>query len=175
MQDLPPKGGFPRTIRYQRYIPSRGPSGATLFIGAFAIMGWGWYWVFEANRERMELTREKHWARIHMVPILQAETDRDLVRRFQATEAREAFMKIFDENWSPMDLKAKVPGVGKYGKFDPEQAEPVYHTKRYVQPNFVSLPESSMMKAQWWRGSKMFLKNIPFHEREDFKGENPNY
>lgn len=60
-QDLPPQGGFPTTIRYQRYIPSRGPSGAFLFAAAFGIMTYGWYWTIQSNRERMELAREKHW------------------------------------------------------------------------------------------------------------------
>ena len=38
---------------------------------------------------RSELAREKVWARIHLTPVLQAETDRDLVRRDWADKARE--------------------------------------------------------------------------------------
>jgi hypothetical protein len=56
-----------------------------------------------------------------------------------------------------------------------DQAEPVYHTKRHVMPNFVMLDERQSMPAQWWRGSKIFLKNVPYHERKDFECENPNY
>jgi hypothetical protein len=33
--------------------------------------------------------REKYWARIHLTPVLQAEEDRDQVRRFWADQARE--------------------------------------------------------------------------------------
>ena len=36
-----------------------------------------------------ELAREKMWARIHLIPALQAEEDRDQVRRYLADKARE--------------------------------------------------------------------------------------
>lgn len=36
-----------------------------------------------------ELGREKMWARIHLIPALQAEEDRDQVRRYLADKARE--------------------------------------------------------------------------------------
>jgi hypothetical protein len=36
-----------------------------------------------------ELGREKMWSRIHLIPLLQAEEDRDLVRRTLADKARE--------------------------------------------------------------------------------------
>ena len=36
-----------------------------------------------------ELAREKMWSRIHLIPMLQAEEDRDLVRRTWADQARE--------------------------------------------------------------------------------------
>lgn len=36
-----------------------------------------------------ELAREKVWSRIHLIPMLQAEEDRDLVRRHWADQARE--------------------------------------------------------------------------------------
>lgn len=38
---------------------------------------------------RRELAREKMWARIHLIPVLQAEADRDQVRRYWADQARE--------------------------------------------------------------------------------------
>lgn len=38
---------------------------------------------------RSELAREKMWSRIHLIPLLQAEADRDLVRRHWAEQARE--------------------------------------------------------------------------------------
>lgn len=36
-----------------------------------------------------ELAREKMWARIHLIPMLQAEEDRDQVRRYYAQQAME--------------------------------------------------------------------------------------
>ena len=36
-----------------------------------------------------ELAREKMWSRIHLIPLLTAEEDRDLVRRHWADIARE--------------------------------------------------------------------------------------
>jgi NADH dehydrogenase (ubiquinone) 1 alpha subcomplex subunit 13 len=36
-----------------------------------------------------ELAREKMWSRIHLIPMLQAEEDRDQVRRHFADKARE--------------------------------------------------------------------------------------
>ncbi len=40
-------------------------------------------------RANSELAREKMWSRIHLIPMLQAEEDRDLVRRTWADKARE--------------------------------------------------------------------------------------
>lgn len=36
-----------------------------------------------------ELAREKTWGRLHILPLLQAEEDRDQARRFFADKARE--------------------------------------------------------------------------------------
>lgn len=36
-----------------------------------------------------ELGREKMWSRIHLIPMLQAENDRDQVRRYWADQDRE--------------------------------------------------------------------------------------
>ena len=36
-----------------------------------------------------ELAREKMWSRLHLTPLLQAEEDRDQVRRYYADKARE--------------------------------------------------------------------------------------
>ncbi|KAI9292666.1 GRIM-19 [Neoconidiobolus thromboides FSU 785] len=112
-QDTAPKGGYD-FVRYRRSIPSRGPSGAVIFGSIFALSFYGFYKVYQGKRERMELHREKTWARIHLVPLLTAEEDRDLYRRQQASLAREA------------EIMKDVPGW-KVG-------ESVYNTKRYVQP-----------------------------------------
>src|SRR5881392_2767511 len=43
----------------------------------------------DAGFSRSELAREKMWSRIHLIPLLQAEEDRDLVRRYYADRGRE--------------------------------------------------------------------------------------
>ena len=68
-----------------------------------------------------ELDREKYWSRIHLVPLLQAEIDRDLYRRTLAAQARE------------QEVMSDVPGW-KVG-------EKVYHTQRYVKPTVVVIDE----------------------------------
>ena len=55
-----------------------------------------------------ELAREKMWARVHLVPVMQAEEDRDQVRRYWADKERERVL------------------LGKEIK--------VYHSDRYVLP-----------------------------------------
>jgi NADH dehydrogenase (ubiquinone) 1 alpha subcomplex subunit 13 len=49
------------------------------------------------TRMYSELAREKMWARIHLIPMLQAEEDRDLVRRHLADQAREK--ELLGENF----------------------------------------------------------------------------
>ncbi len=58
-------------------------------LGVFAVMAYGWRKLFVGNREKLELAREKMWSRIHIMPLLQAEEDRDQVRRMYADKARE--------------------------------------------------------------------------------------
>lgn len=45
-------------------------------------------WTF-ADICASELAREKMWSRIHLIPVLQAEEDRDQVRRMLADKKRE--------------------------------------------------------------------------------------
>ncbi|KAG8882632.1 hypothetical protein FRB97_007978 [Tulasnella sp. 331] len=87
-QDLPPSGGF-EAIRYKRNLPIKGPSGIVLLAGATLFCGYGFYKVGQGNLEKRELKREKAWARIHLVPMLMAEGDRDAYRRQEAALARE--------------------------------------------------------------------------------------
>ncbi|KAI8920724.1 hypothetical protein BC831DRAFT_477282, partial [Entophlyctis helioformis] len=157
-------------------------SGAILISAVFGIVGWGWWMLAHANAEHRELRREKAWARIYITPLLQAETDRDLVRRLEAVKRREAALMADHPDWAAGDLKAPVKGIGKAGVADPNQAEPVYHTQRHVVPTYVYLPPAvsdedkaswSVLAAQWWRGSTMFMKNPRYQVREDFTKDHP--
>ena len=65
-----------------------------------------------------ELAREKMWARIHLIPALQAEEDRDQVRRYLADQQREREL-MGGDNFK------------------------VYNNERFVKPTFAVTPEKS--------------------------------
>ncbi|KAI9820876.1 MAG: hypothetical protein M1832_003509 [Thelocarpon impressellum] len=112
-QDLPPTGGY-EPVQYKRNLPARGfrPSYYLLAVGA--IMTYGFYKAGRGIREQNELAREKMWSRIHLIPLLQAEEDRDLVRRHWADKAREREL------------------LGSETK--------VYHSDRFVRPTYSITP-----------------------------------
>uniref|UniRef100_A0A8H7XWC6 NADH dehydrogenase [ubiquinone] 1 alpha subcomplex subunit 13 n=1 Tax=Psilocybe cubensis TaxID=181762 RepID=A0A8H7XWC6_PSICU len=96
---MPPAGGF-ESIKYKRNLPFRGPGAYAILGGVTAICAYGFYRLGKGNLERRpkleaepsddrELEREKMWSRIHLVPLLTAEGDRDQYRREQAALARE--------------------------------------------------------------------------------------
>ncbi|GME71687.1 hypothetical protein B5S28_g5086 [[Candida] boidinii] len=88
-QDLPPVGGYEK-IQWKRHLPSRGFRPSIWFAGLVGLTGYGFYKIIEGNREITELSREKLWARIHLLPLLQAEQDRDIVRRTLSYYEKEA-------------------------------------------------------------------------------------
>lgn len=67
-----------------------------------------------------ELAREKMWSRIHLIPLLQAEEDRDQVRRHLANQAREkellgAETKVYNSDRCvalPMERSWRWSGIG---------------------------------------------------------------
>ena len=63
------------------------------------------------------MAREKMWSRIHLIPLLQAEEDRDQVRRYLADQAREK--ELVGEN------------------------VPVYNQDRFVRPTFAATPRET--------------------------------
>jgi len=115
---MPPPGGF-EAVRYKRSLPIRGPSGLVIFGGVAAVCAYGFYKVGQGNLEKRELRRELAWSRIHVVPLLLAEQDRDAYRRNVAAMAREREIMKDVKGWE----------VGKSA----------YHTSRYTQPNIVVL------------------------------------
>ncbi|CAO1615155.1 unnamed protein product [Jaminaea pallidilutea] len=119
-QDLPPQGGY-EPIRYKRNLPARGPGGLAIFGGMLAVCAYGFYRVAAGNVESRELKREKAWSRIHLVPMLLAEADRDTYRREQANLQREK------------EIMKDVPGW--------EAGKSVYNSKRYTPQKFVVLTE----------------------------------
>ncbi|KAK3690458.1 NADH-ubiquinone oxidoreductase subunit [Podospora appendiculata] len=112
-QDMPPVGGY-GAVQYKRNLPARGFRPATMLAIGGGIVIFGWYKLIIGIREQNEYAREKMWSRIHLIPLLQAEEDRDLVRRHLADQAREK--QLLGEN-----LK-------------------VYNSDRYVRPTFAITP-----------------------------------
>jgi NADH dehydrogenase (ubiquinone) 1 alpha subcomplex subunit 13 len=63
------------------------------------VCGCGFYVAMNGIKERRELAREKVWARIHLTPMLQAEADRDDVRRHFAAQQREKKLMKDVKGW----------------------------------------------------------------------------
>ncbi|KAJ5161118.1 hypothetical protein N7492_006510 [Penicillium capsulatum] len=114
-QDMPPAGGYAQ-IQYKRNIPARGFKPYYYLIGMHAIMAYGFYKYFHGVREQRELAREKMWSRLYLAPLLQAEEDRDQVRRYYADQAREKEL------------------LGTESK--------VYNSNRFIRPTFVYTPSN---------------------------------
>lgn len=89
-------------------------------LGVGLVMAYGWRQMFVGNREKLELAREKMWSRIHITPLLQAEEDRDQVRRHYADLAREKELLgsqtsvmnsdryVFRELWTPRVYRERL-------------------------------------------------------------------
>ncbi|KAI0068576.1 hypothetical protein BV25DRAFT_14276 [Artomyces pyxidatus] len=97
-QDMPPAGGF-EAVKYKRNLPVRGPGGLAILGGVTALCAYGFYRLGKGNVEKRELQREKTWSRIHLVPLLLAEGDRDAYRRQQAAQAREKEIMKDVKDW----------------------------------------------------------------------------
>lgn len=68
-------------------------------------------------KNHSEYYREKMWSRIHLIPALQAEEDRDQVRRYLADQTREK--ELMGESFKP------------------------YHGERFAKPTFAVVPTRS--------------------------------
>ncbi|EGP83532.1 unnamed protein product [Zymoseptoria tritici ST99CH_1A5] len=112
-QDMPPTGGY-EPVQYRRNLPVRGFRPAYYLLGVAGVMTYGFYKVGKGIREQNELAREKMWSRIHLIPLLQAEEDRDAVRRHYAQQKMEEEL------------------LGK--------AAPVYYGDRFVRPTYAVTP-----------------------------------
>ncbi|KAJ5692511.1 hypothetical protein N7462_001934 [Penicillium macrosclerotiorum] len=139
-QDMPPVGGYAQ-VQYKRNVPARGFKPFYYMAGMHLIMAYGFYRYFQGVREQRyvprtgkclsvrprilqleteirtehrELAREKMWGRLYLAPLLQAEEDRDQVRRYYADKAREKEL------------------LGTESK--------IYNSDRFVRPTFVYTP-----------------------------------
>lgn len=115
-QDMPPAGGY-GAVQYKRNLPSRGFRPSVLLGISGVVIAYGWYRLSQGIREQHEMAREKMWSRIHLIPLLQAEEDRDQVRRYLADQARER--ELVGENTR------------------------VYNSDRFVRPTFAATPSKT--------------------------------
>jgi len=76
-----------------------------------------------------ELEREKVWSRLHLVPLLLAEGDRDAYRRQQAANAREREIMKDVKGWEvsagDVEVGTGINGILQVGKS-------VYNDARYA-------------------------------------------
>lgn len=80
-----------------------------------------------------ELAREKMWARIHLIPALQAEEDRDQVRRYLADKAREKEL---------LGSETRVYNSDRYAAADNSiDITELTSSYRFVRPTFAITPE----------------------------------
>lgn len=79
-----------------------------------------------------EYAREKMWARIHLVPLLQAEEDRDLVRKVYADKAREN--ELFGHEY-------KTYHSDRYKSSTGNSSWASLTTNRFVRPTFAITPD----------------------------------
>ncbi|KAI5806214.1 GRIM-19 protein-domain-containing protein [Geopyxis carbonaria] len=127
VQDLPPTGGY-GPIQYRRNVPFRGFRPSYYIYGMGAICAFGFYVAIGGIKERREMAREKIWTRIHLTPMLQAEADRDDVRRAWANEARERELMKDVKGW---------------------EGGSVYHSNRFIRPTYtVTPPKESIIREK---------------------------
>ncbi|KAF3988001.1 hypothetical protein FT663_04098 [Candidozyma haemuli var. vulneris] len=117
MQDLPPIGGY-EPVQWKRNIPSRGFKPSVYFWSITGLIAFGFYRFYKGVDEQRELAREKQWARFSLEPLLRAEEDRHLARRYFAElQRREEIASTmssadkakFEEKLYNDDSKLRLP------------------------------------------------------------------
>ncbi|KAG8936730.1 hypothetical protein FRC02_012012 [Tulasnella sp. 418] len=138
-QDLPPPGGF-EAIKYKRSLPFRGPGGWAILGGVTLFCGIGFYRLGQGNLERRELKREKAWSRLHLVPMLLAEGDRDAYRREQAALAREKEIMKDVKGWENAVERTKH---GEEDVRDVHEEDPISKRKKSFLAHLQYIPPIS--------------------------------
>lgn len=106
MQDLPPIGGYD-PVQWKRNLPSRGFRASVYFWGLTGLMGFGFYRIYKGSDEQRELGRERQWSRFYLEPLLLAEEDRNIARRYYSEKARQELVRqsMSDENKVKFDAE----------------------------------------------------------------------
>ncbi|XP_072260698.1 NADH dehydrogenase [ubiquinone] 1 alpha subcomplex subunit 13 [Pyxicephalus adspersus] len=131
-QDMPPSGGY-GPVDYKRNLPRRGFSGYSMFAIGIGTLVFGFWNIAWWNRERRRLCIEDQETRVALMPLLQAEHDRRVLRILRENLEQEAI------------IMKDVPGW-KVG-------ESTFHTDRWVVPTLDELynlrPKKDLMHAKY--------------------------
>uniref|UniRef100_A0A8C4UG47 NADH dehydrogenase [ubiquinone] 1 alpha subcomplex subunit 13 n=1 Tax=Falco tinnunculus TaxID=100819 RepID=A0A8C4UG47_FALTI len=111
-QDMAPPGGY-GPIDYKRHLPRRGLSGYSLFALGIGSLLLGYYTLVKWNRERRRLLIEDLEARIALMPLLQAESDRRTLRMLRQNLDEEAKIMKDVPGWKVCDPGALGLGGGR--------------------------------------------------------------
>lgn len=120
-QDLPPKGGYPYPVQWQRNLPARGFRPTIYFGIIVGICSYGFYKLIKGIREKNELAREKQWTKFFLQPLLEAEADRDFYRRYRSIRNKE------------QEIMSEIPD------FDADKS--VYHGDKFHKPTITAFPK----------------------------------
>mmetsp|Transcript_111 Transcript_111/g.149 ORF Transcript_111/g.149 Transcript_111/m.149 type:complete len:135 (+) Transcript_111:134-538(+) len=118
VQDMPPPGGF-RKVDIIRQFPVRGPKGYQIWLGAVAVVAYGFYTVGKTNNQRAEQKLEDRRIRYTMSPLLQAEADLEYMQREKELIKKEAEIMQTVPGW--------IPGASVYNskRFVPRALDPM--------------------------------------------------
>ena len=117
-QEMPPKGGY-ASINIARNLKARGPSGFMTFVLGTGMMLGGFLVIKYGNNKRRTLKIEQQEAKVSLIPLIQAEQDRNMIRQMKENmKTEEAIMKHV-KGW--------------------KAGESVYHTERWVTPHSAEL------------------------------------
>ncbi|PNJ28231.1 NDUFA13 isoform 5 [Pongo abelii] len=97
-QDMPPPGGY-GPIDYKRNLPRRGLSGYSMLALGIGTLIYGHWSMMKWNRERRRLQIEDFEARIALLPLLQAETDRRTLQMLRENLEEEAVIMKDVPDW----------------------------------------------------------------------------
>uniref|UniRef100_A0A2K5EEQ4 NADH dehydrogenase [ubiquinone] 1 alpha subcomplex subunit 13 n=1 Tax=Aotus nancymaae TaxID=37293 RepID=A0A2K5EEQ4_AOTNA len=97
-QDMPPAGGY-GPIDYKRNLPRRGLSGYSMLALGIGTLFYGYWKIIKWNRERRRLQIEDFEARIALMPLFQAETDRRILQMLRENLEEEAIIMKDVPGW----------------------------------------------------------------------------
>uniref|UniRef100_H9KW92 NADH dehydrogenase [ubiquinone] 1 alpha subcomplex subunit 13 n=1 Tax=Callithrix jacchus TaxID=9483 RepID=H9KW92_CALJA len=97
-QDMPPAGGY-GPIDYKRNLPRRGLSGYSMLALGIGTLFFGYWKIIKWNRERRRLQIEDFEARIALMPLFQAETDRRILHMLRENLEEEAIIMKDVPGW----------------------------------------------------------------------------